>query len=344
MKRICACIVDRANLGRLQPVLDAINDHSKFDLLTICGGSFILQRFGMPVADYPYHVSGVVHCSIENNMAMSIGLAEMGFAQHLKRLSPDYVLIIGDRHEAMGCATAAACLRIPIIHFQGGEISGTLDNKWRHAITQLADYHVPATNKAEGNVFLKATSKNILTTGCPSSDLAARLTYDKTATGPLMVSFHPDTASDRDHAKDMAEVLEACDAWPSNVYWPNIDSGSDKISKEIRRMQQDPDNNFKTTINEDPATYLGKLATTTCCVGNSSSFVRDASFFGTPVVLVGDRQKGRECAENVMHVPCESEAIFDAIRKQREHGRYPPSTLYGDGHVTERFIKALESL
>jgi len=253
----------------------------------------------------------------------------------------------------MGAATACACLRIPLIHFQGGEVSGALDNKWRHAITQLADYHVPATKRSASRILeaccISTTNPTewlathmIKSVGCPSSDIAARLTYDKTASGPLMVSFHADTASDRDHGKDMAEVLEACDAWPSNVYWPNIDDGSDAIAKQIRREHNR--HGLWTKINEDPATYLGNLATTTCCVGNSSSFVRDASFFGTPVVLVGDRQKGRECAENVMHVPCESEAIFDAIRKQREHGRYPPSTLYGDGHVTERFIKAMESL
>ena len=342
--KIAVILTDRANYGRLAPIMEALDAHDRFELLTIVGGSMVLARFGMPVESLPHRIDGTVYCEVEGSMPMSMGLATQGFAHQLKRLRPDYCIVIGDRFETMGAATACACLRIPLIHFQGGEVSGALDNKWRHAITQLADYHVPATNKAEGIVFLKATAKNILTTGCPSSDLAARITYDEQAIGPLMVSCHPDTASDRDHAKDMAEVLEACDAYPSNVYWPNIDSGSGAISKEIRRMQQDPDNNFKTTINEDPATYLGKLATTTCCVGNSSSFVRDASFFGTPVVLVGDRQKGRECAENVMHVPCESEAIFDAIRKQREHGRYPPSTLYGDGHVTERFIKALESL
>ena len=276
-------------------------------------------------------------------MAMSIGLATQQFAEALNRQNPDYSIVIGDRFETMGAATACACLRIPLIHFQGGEVSGALDNRWRHAITQLADYHVPATNKAEGIVFLKATAKNILTTGCPSSDLAARITYDKKATGPLMVSFHPDTASDRDHGLDVSEVLYTTVVYPSTVYWPNIDSGSDKISKDIRRCLKGM-RNVTTIINEDPATYLGKLANTTCCVGNSSSFVRDASFFGTPVVLVGDRQKGRECADNVIRVPCESEAIFDAICKQREHGRYPPSTLYGDGKVTERFIEAMENL
>ena len=109
--------------------MEGIFRHPKMELVTIVGGSMVLERFGMPCRDLPYRIDGCDFCEVESNMAMSIGLATQGFAQHLKRLQVDYCIVIGDRFETLGAATAAACLRIPLIHMQCGEISGTLDNK-----------------------------------------------------------------------------------------------------------------------------------------------------------------------------------------------------------------------
>jgi UDP-N-acetylglucosamine 2-epimerase len=124
--------------------------------------------------------------------------------------------------------------------------------------------------------------------------------------------------------------------------WPNIDAGSDHISKVIRLKRLETETPWiRTMTNLTPDNYLRVLANAACAIGNSSSFVRDAGYFGTPIVLVGNRQNGREHDVHVRPVPVEHDAIVDAIRHQLAHGGYSPSTLYGDGNVSARIAKAL---
>jgi len=145
----------------------------------------------------------------------------------------------------------------------------------------------------------------------------------------------------------MEALLTALDVvqCPTIVLWPNIDAGSDHVSKAIRVLRDRMKPTWlRTLTNLEPEQYLRVLARTACAVGNSSSFVRDASFLGTPVVLVGRRQDGRERDEHVTPVLPETDAIVSTIRAQLAHGRYAPSTLYGDGHVAARLAEALARL
>jgi UDP-N-acetylglucosamine 2-epimerase len=145
----------------------------------------------------------------------------------------------------------------------------------------------------------------------------------------------------------MEEVLVALDdlAAPTVLLWPNIDAGSDHVSKAVRTFR---DRNrpswLRTLINLPPEEYLKVLYHTACAVGNSSSFVRDASYFGTPVVLVGNRQEGRETDVHVTRVLPVAAEVAAAVQTQLRYGRYAPSTLYGDGQVSERIAEALARL
>ena len=145
----------------------------------------------------------------------------------------------------------------------------------------------------------------------------------------------------------MEELLEALRQLKTQslLLWPNIDAGSDHISKVIRvfRDRTKPDW-LRALTNLSPEDYLRVLAATACAIGNSSSFVRDASYFGTPVVLVGNRQEGRETDEHALHVQAHSHEILAAARKQLAHRRYAPSTLYGNGQVAEHIASALVEL
>jgi UDP-N-acetylglucosamine 2-epimerase len=156
--------------------------------------------------------------------------------------------------------------------------------------------------------------------------------------------FHPTTTHYGSEREEMEELLAALEdvRIQTLLLWPNIDAGSDHISKTIRifRDHKQPDW-LRTLTNLSPEDYLKVLASTACAIGNSSSFVRDASYFGTPVVLVGNRQDGRETDVHVMRVAPTAREMADAIWLQLQHGRYVPSTLYGDGHVSERIANAL---
>ena len=133
-------------------------------------------------------------------------------------------------------------------------------------------------------------------------------------------------------------------AMPTLLLWPNIDAGSEHINKAIRVFRTHHSTTWlRTMTNLGPEDYLNVLATTACAVGNSSSFVRDAGFFGTPVVLVGNRQNGRETDRHVVRTPVNTEQIVQSIRSQLANGRYKPSTLYGDGNVSPRIAECLKN-
>jgi UDP-hydrolysing UDP-N-acetyl-D-glucosamine 2-epimerase len=293
-------------------------------------------------------------------MAKSVGFGVVEFASEFQRLKPDIVLLIGDRYEALAAAIAAAYMNICIAHMQGGEVSGSIDESARHAISKFAHFHFPSTERSANYLMrMGEHPETILSVGCPSSDIARKLDpkliperVNRVGSGCaidiakpfLLVLFHPTTTEYGDERKQIVEVLEALNRvkLQTILLWPNIDAGADHISKAIRifRDRKRPPW-LRVLTNLDPEDYLRVLSNSICAVGNSSSFVRDASYFGTPVVLVGKRQEGRETDEHVMTVrPVVSEIVM-AIDSQLAHGPYAPSTLYGDGHVSEKIAEAL---
>jgi UDP-hydrolysing UDP-N-acetyl-D-glucosamine 2-epimerase len=369
-RKVCVVLVDRANYGRLKPVMHAIAERPELELQIVAAGTMVLERFDLPVNVVKrdgFQVDGEIYIELEGStpatMAKSVGFAVVEFASEFQRLKPDVVLIIGDRYEALGAALAAAFMNICIAHIQGGEVSGSIDESTRHAISKYAHFHFPSTKRsAEYLIRMGEKPENILSVGCPSSDIARRL--DRTlapevvnaigggapidVTKPyLLVLFHPTTTEFGGARKQMEEMLDALDRLqhPTLLLWPNIDAGADHISKAIRvfRDHHKPDW-LRAITNLSPEYYLKVLANAACAIGNSSSFVRDASYFGTPVVLVGNRQEGRETDVHVTHTVPFADQIHSTIRAGLEHGRYAPSKLYGDGFVSERIAEGLARL
>lgn len=369
-RKICVTLVDRANYGRMKPVMDAIAEHPDLELQVVATGTMVLARFDSPVKVVErdgFKVDEKIYIELEGStpttMAKSLGFGIVEFSSALQRLEPDVVLIIGDRYEALAAAVSAAYMNICIAHIQGGEVSGSIDESARHAISKLAHFHFPSTARAAD--YLERMGEDpvtILAVGCPSGDLARQLDrrldpeivngrghgLEVDVEGEyLLVVFHPTTTEFGGERTQIEELLEGLDrlARPTVLLWPNIDAGSDSISKAIRvfRTERQPAW-LRVATNFEPENYHRVLANAACAIGNSSSFVRDAGFFGTPVVLVGDRQFGREFDEHV--APCApiADLIVENVEKQLNHGRYEAATLYGDGYVSEKIAESLATL
>jgi UDP-hydrolysing UDP-N-acetyl-D-glucosamine 2-epimerase len=348
----------------------AIQEHPDLELQVVAAGTMVLERFGLAVENVRrdgFEVSGEIYIELEGStpatMAKSVGFAIVEFGSEFQRLKPDVLLLIGDRYEALAAAVAAAYMNICIAHIQGGEVSGSIDESARHAISKFAHFHFPSTARsAEYLVRMGERPDTILSVGCPSSDIAR--TMDRTLapsvinTGGsgavidveqpfLLVVFHPTTTEYGGEVLQINNLLAALDAIRTQTVflWPNIDAGSDHISKAIRvfRDLRKPEW-LRTLINLTPEDYLRVLAHAACAVGNSSSFVRDAGYFGTPVALIGNRQQGRETGDHVLAVRPEAAEIEAAIRYQLARGRYERCTLYGDGYVSVRITEALATL
>jgi UDP-hydrolysing UDP-N-acetyl-D-glucosamine 2-epimerase len=348
----------------------AIALNPELELQVVAAGTMVLERFHQPVQLVRrdgFQVDGEIYIELEGSvpvtMAKSVGFAVVEFASEFQRLKPDVVLLIGDRYEAMAAAIAAAYMNICIAHIQGGEVSGSIDESTRHAITKFAQFHFPSTRRsAEYLIRMGEKPETILTVGCPSSDIAHSLdralksdVINTSGSGApidvsrpfLLVIFHPTTTEYGGERQQMENLLNALDTLKMQtlILWPNIDAGADHISKAIRVFRDQTGQSWlRVLTNLSPENYLRVLCNSACAVGNSSSFVRDASYFGTPVVLVGARQYGREIDEHVMPVMPVAAEVANAIRCQLAHGPYEPSTLYGDGQVSGRIAAALARL
>ena len=182
-RKVCAVLVDRANYGRLKPVMLAVAAHRALQLQVVAAGTMVLERFGQPVQivrQDGFPVDAEIYLELEGStpatMAKSVGFGIVEFASEFQRLKPDLVLLIGDRYEALAAAVAAAYMNICIAHIQGGEVSGSIDESARHAISKLAHFHFPSTRRsAEYLLRMGERPDSILAIGCPSSDIARNM-------------------------------------------------------------------------------------------------------------------------------------------------------------------------
>ena len=247
MKKILVILVDRANYGRLKPVLSAIMRDKDLDLEILCTGTMVLPRFGNVIDEVindGFPVSSRVYMEIEgsNNstMSKSIGLGIVQFSTEFERISPDFILLIGDRYEALAVAISAAYMNLPIAHIQGGEVSGSIDESCRHAITKFSHLHFPSTKRARDYIIRMGEDvESVHYVGCPAGDyimsLPNDLEFSDIAGGLgaaidlqnpyLLVIFHPVTthAGMRDEASKLLEALHEINM-PTIWLWPNVDA------------------------------------------------------------------------------------------------------------------------
>jgi UDP-hydrolysing UDP-N-acetyl-D-glucosamine 2-epimerase len=372
MKKICVVIASRANYGRVKYLMRAIQAHPDLELQLIVGASTLLERFGRAVniirAD-GFTPLRSIHYVIEGEtlatQAKSTGLGIVELSSAFEDLQPDMVITVADRFETIATAISSTYLNIPLVHLQGGEVSGNIDDRVRHAITKLADIHFVASEmSAQRVISMGEDPRYVFNYGCPAMDVLANedLSISNECMGKylgvgrpldwskpyILMVRHPVTTSYGHGFDEVSETLHALKAIPDIqkvVMWPNADAGSDDVSKGIRQFRefntQEPIYYYK---NLSPEDYARLINSAVCCVGNSSSFIREAAFLGVPAVIVGNRQMGREHGNNVMFAKYDREDIEQKIRAQIEHGRYLSDQRFGIGDAGKRIAAELAAL
>lgn len=370
MRRICVVITARPSYSRVRSVLAAIREHPGLELQLVVAASALLSRYGaaeQTILDEGFAIDRRVYMIMEGeNLVTSakstgIGLAEL--ATVFDDLAPDVVVTIADRFETMATAVAASYLNIPLAHIQGGEVTGSIDEKVRHAVTKLADLHFVASEPARERVLrLGERPETVFTTGCPSIDVvraaleAPDAAFDVfaryTGVGPvfdlsggyIVVMQHPVTTEYGASRRHVEETLHAVASLgvPTLWFWPNVDAGADGTSAGIRAFREihAPPlvHFFKNTAPED---FIRILDRAECLVGNSSAGIRECAYLGLPVVNVGSRQAGRDRGLNVTDVDYDRAAIAEAVTAARARGRLAPDPLYGEGGAGERIAALL---
>jgi UDP-hydrolysing UDP-N-acetyl-D-glucosamine 2-epimerase len=264
--------------------------------------------------------------------------------------APDLVVTIADRHETLATSIAAAYQHIPLAHIQGGEHTGSIDDKVRHANSMLADHHFPATAQAADTLRRICVRGGIYMLGCPSIDLASRSLTDDKWKDYLIVLQHPVTSEAALAAVQIDETFAAITGaefvdYPVLWLWPGQDAGSDALAKRLREHREHDDTGGIEFVRHLPAhQFMSVLRSARVLIGNSSAGIREAAFLGCPTVNIGSRQTGRERAGNVIDVPHHRHAIRAAIARQLSHGRYDSSAIYGTGRSGEAIARHLTAL
>ena len=360
----------RANYGSIKSVMRAIQAHDDLELQVVAGASAVLDRYGAVVDQLEqegFRPAARVFMLIEGEtpttMARSTGLGLLELPSVFETLRPDVVVTVGDRFETMATALAAAYMNIPLAHTMGGEVSGTIDESIRHAVTKFAHIHFPACAEAQARIIrLGERPETVHLVGCPRMDLVADIIKkngdgvggDLFAEGVggsfdlsrpfVMVSQHPVTTEYGAGDCQMTATLEAVEAvgLPALVFWPNADAGSEDVARGIRRFrEQHDDARFHFFKNLSAEMYITLMTRTACLIGNSSSAIREGAFIGTPAVNIGTRQAQRQRGSNVMDVNHDRDAIVTAVQRQIDHGTYQSEPIYGDGKAGQRIADVL---
>src|SRR5918993_745040 len=322
-RKICVVVTARPSYSRIRSALQAINTHPGLELQLVVAASALLERYGNAIQAIEHDgfvPAARVYMVLEGEnlvtSAKSTGLGLVELATVFDNLAPDAVVTVADRYETLATAVAASYMNIPVVHVQGGEVTGSIDEKVRHSVTKLSNLHLVSTRMARERVIrLGEDPDTVVLTGCPSIDIAAEgaarpaLDFDPfekyggvgpredLSKGYLVVMQHPVTTEYDEARAQVDETVYAVKetGLPVLWFWPNVDAGSDGTSKGIRvfREREKPEN-FHFFRNMFPEDFLRLLCSSSAIVGNSSVAIRECSYLGVPAVNIRSRQQGRQ--------------------------------------------------
>lgn len=372
-RKVCVVVTARPSYSRVKTALQAINKHPELELQLVLTGSALLDRFGdsyKTIEADGFKVTEKIYTVLEGGapgiMAKITGLGIMELSTAFQNLKPNMVITIADRFETIATSIAASFQNIPLVHIQGGEVTGNIDEKVRHANTKLADIHLVASEDARQRVIrLGESEEYVINTGCPSMDLAKEVrensNFDfnpitkyggvgskiKWQDGYIVVIQHPVTTELENTKKDIESTLNAIYELniPTFWFWPNVDAGNDTLSKGIRAFREKyQPKNIHFFKNMEPVDFLKLIKNSKCLVGNSSVGLRESAFLGIPVVNIGTRQNGRQRAKSVIDCSYDKDQIKSSINIQLKHGHYEPDGIYGNGSAGEKIADILATI
>ncbi|MEK7524453.1 MAG: UDP-N-acetylglucosamine 2-epimerase [Patescibacteria group bacterium] len=366
-RKICFVITSKIHYGRSKLILEELRKRSDVELQIVVAASALLEMHGNVLEDMErdgFAVNDKIVMTLEGGntvaMAKTAGIGIMEFATAFDNLLPDIVVVRGDRYEVLSAAVAASYLNILVAHVEGGDITGTIDESVRHAITKLAHIHFPTNEISKSRIIrMGENPRYVFNVGSSDIEFVSKNTFkvseklinylgvgdvidiDKPY---LMAMQHPVTSEVRMNRANITATLAAVHELgvPTIWFWPNVDAGTDEISKGIRIFREVHNPKHMRFLKYlPPEQFIGLLKRAACLVGNSSSGIKECSYLGVPVVNIGTRQAGRMRAGNVIDVEYDKAAIKRAVKRQLAHGPYKPSAMYFKKGTSKKIAQIL---
>ena len=369
-RKICVVTGTRAEYGLLRWLMDGINKSTKLDLQIVATGMHLSPEFGLTYQEIENDgfkidrkIEMLVSSDTPNGVAKSMGLGMIGFADGLKDLRPDLMLVLGDRYEIFSAVAAAMIARIPVAHLHGGEATeGLIDESIRHSITKMSHLHFVAAEEYRKRVIqLGEQPDNIFLVGGLGIDnivklnLMERKDFEKSidfklGIKNLLITFHPVTLEKNTLEKLMNEILMALKEL-KNTHLIFTMPNADTDGRIIFKMIEDFVNNHP---HAKSFTSLGQLRYLSCIkhvdgvIGNSSSGLAEVPTFKKGTINIGDRQRGRIKAESVFDCKPTTKSISDAIKKlyssEFQQKLKTVKNPYGSGGASAAIVKTLENI
>lgn len=368
MRNIAVLTGTRANYGRLLPVMQAVQRHPDLGLKLLVTGMHLDPSRGNTYREIEkdgFAIDYKIPVPLEDGdgpaMARALGNMIVSLTDVLVQLEPDVLLLLGDRGEELAGAVAGAHCGIPVAHLHGGEITGSIDESTRHAISKFAHIHLAATEDSAARLERMGEDQwRIFTVGSPGLDYILGQPKEPAALVRkefgvpdgdklLIVLQHPVTSEAESAAQQMRETMEAVleTGYTSVVIYPNTDAGGNDMIRVIESYSTNPKPRIRQSV--PYSTFLSLLAAADLMIGNSSSAIMEAPSFGLPCINLGSRQQGRLRGSNLIDSAHDRSAIGNAIREALTNAafrqacatRYNP---YGDGHTGPRVASLLTTL
>ncbi len=355
----------RGGFGAMKPMLRLMRDDPKVELQLVVTDQHVSDRFGRTIREVEreFEIAAAVDMKQEDDGAYSrsvaLGRCLMGMSTVLRDLAPDICVLYGDRGEVLATALAATTMNIPIAHLQGGDVSGSLDEQMRHAVTKLAHLHFPSTEESAGRIRRMGEEEwRVHVVGDNHIDLIVAGEYDapgevaeKLDLDPgkpvIVVLQHSETTAPDDAFDQMVETLEAVKetGHQAVVVHPCSDQGYDGIVRAIENVARPPQ--FRVKVNLDAPVFWGLLNMASVLVGNSSAGLIETPSFKLPAINIGRRQTGRLHAENVIHAPHDRKAIGAALDRALNDVSFKEQVKkcgqpFGDGRAGELIVQHLK--
>ncbi len=367
--KICVVTGSRAEYGLLKPLLHALESDAKFELQIIATAMHLSPTFGSTYREIEsdgFSIDAKVDMLLASDsqvsIAKSVGIGTFSIAEALSRLTPDSVMLLGDRFETLAAAQAAMLQRIPVLHIHGGEITqGAIDDAIRHSITKMSYLHFASTEEYRNRIIqLGEHPDRVFNVGALGAQSAANLVPLSKAElesdlglslkRPLILStYHPETLADRKPASALQDMLDAFTEFPKATIvltYPNADASGQSLIPLLERFAEQHQGRVSLNRSLGQKRYLSLLQYADVVVGNSSSGIIEAPSLGTPTVNIGARQDGRVMADSVVCCEDRKQAIVEGIQrclsKEFQSEVATVSNPYGQGDTCERIVDTLK--
>lgn len=350
-KKIAFLTGTRADFGKLKSLIEILQQNEKFEVHIFATGMHMNMKYGYTVREIEKcgyeNIFKYINHDSESSMDITLSRTIEGFANYIRLIQPDLIVVHGDRIEALAGATVGALNNILVAHIEGGEVSGTVDELIRHAVSKLSHAHFVANEEAKERLCqMGEREDSVFIIGSPDMDAMlsdvlplfeeVKSYYEIPFSNYGISMFHPVTtevdAMD-EYAQNYIEALEQS-SLNYIVIYPNNDKGSDFILHKIKRLNGNP--NFRVFPSVRFEAFLVMMKNAQFIAGNSSAGIREAPYYGIPTVNVGTRQKGRSNNPDIINTGyCKTE-IIKALQKVVHH-TIEPRHLFGTGKSGDQF-------